>query len=360
MRRPRSIAVSLTFIALASPIPAQSVAGSATSQQPAASATPPPRRLNTTGLSRFELQRTLNELDERRRRLRSSIEPADSVLRLFATDTQRIAATPRPPAIEQDAANVRQLFLQYGQDPTNHELLRQLTAAVEAASTHFGSLERSLNARITGRYGARPYLERSAYAAVVPMSDGPPLGSTSLWQKLHQSEEGRSPPTSFPRADLTGFLAALSDSAFAEYKATMLLAYAARIGDIRELSKSDRDEVMGILQDAAQVSRDIGSREDAQAKLDARIIDVGLPALAVALVALLLVPLLYKNIDLQRAIFSSGLMLELMTVFLLSGAIIVLGLDGRIPAEVIGTLLGGISGYVLGRSVNPLIVDRRT
>jgi hypothetical protein len=108
------------------------------------------------------------------------------------------------------------------------------------------------------------------------------------------------------------------------------------------------------------VSRDIGAREDAQAKLDARLINIGLPALAVALVALLLVPLLYRNIDLQRAIFSSGLMLELMTIFLLTGAIIILGLDGRIPPEVIGTLLGGISGYVLGRSLNPLVVDRRS
>ena len=361
MRLPRGIVVSLTSIVLASRLPAQDVAEAATPQQPAtATATPPPHHLNTVGLSRFELQRMLNELDERRRRLRSSIEPADSVLRLFAADTERIAATPRPAAIQQDSISVRSLFLQFRRDPTNLELLRQLTAAVETASTDFGSPEQSLNARITGPYAARPYLERSPYAAVVPMSEGPPLENTQLWQKLHQAEEGRLPPSPLIRADLTRFLVALSDSAFADYKATILLAYAARIGDIRQLTKFDREEMTGVLQDAVQVSRDIGSREDAQAKLDARIINIGLPALALALVALLLVPLLYRNIDLQRAIFSSGLMLELMTVFLLTGAIIILGLDGRIPAEVIGTLLGGISGYVLGRSVNPLVVDRRS
>jgi hypothetical protein len=393
MRRPHGSAISLILIALASDLSAQSdsataqrravpaatlavadsaavrppasaatppVADSAAGHQPAATAaTPPPRRLSTNGLSRFELQRMLSELDERRRRLRSSIEPADSALRLFAADTERIVAIARPAAIQQDSANVSQLYLQYRQDPTNHELLRQLTAAVETTSSDFGSVEKSLNAKITGPNGARPYLERSLYATVVPTSEGAPLEYTQLWQKLHQSEDGRVPPPALVRADLVGFFAALSDSAFRSYKGSMRLAYAARIGDIRELTKIDRDELTNVLQDAAQVSRDIGAREDSQSKLDARIIIIGVPALAVALIGLLLVPLLYKNIDLQRAIFSSGLMLELMMVFLLTGSIILLGLDGRIPAELIGTLLGGLSGYMLGRSVNPLIVDRR-
>jgi hypothetical protein len=352
MRRPRGNVISLTLIALASPVSAQTDAAAA--PVPAATS----RKLNTIGLSRFELQRMLNELDERRRRLRTSVEPADSVLRLFAADSQRIVSTRRPPAIQQDSANVQRLFLQYRDDPTNRELLRQLTAAVDAASTHFGSVEQSLNAKITGRSGARAYLERSPYALVVPMGEAP-LSNTQLWQKLHQLDDARVPPPTLVRSDLSEFLAALSDSGFASYKATLRLAFAARIGDVRELTKTDRDEMAGVLQDAAQISRDIGVREDTQAKLDTRIISIGVPAIAVALVALLLVPLVYKNSDLQRALFSSGLMLELMLVFLITGSIILLGLDGRIPAELIGTLLGGLSGYVLGRSINPLIIDRR-
>jgi hypothetical protein len=366
MRLPRGIVVSLTSIALASPqLLAQEVAEAATPpQQPAnaaaVAAPPASHRLNTSGLSHFELQRLLGDLDERRKRLKASVEPADSVQRLFVADSQRIAAAARPAVIQQDSIAVRQLFLEYRQDPTNRDLLRRLTSAVDAASIDFRSSEQSLNAKITGPYAARAYLERSPYAAVVPMSGELPLEGTFLWQKLHQAEEARVPPAPLVYADLNGFFAALSDSAFAAYKASVLLAFAARAGDIRTLTKVDRDEFTTVNQDAAQVSRDIGTREDAQAKLDARLINIGLPALAVALVALLLTPLLYRNIDLQRAIFSSGLMLELMTVFLLTGAIILLGLDGRIPAEVIGTLLGGISGYVLGRSVNPLVVDRRS
>jgi len=42
----------------------------------------------------------------------------------------------------------------------------------------------------------------------------------------------------------------------------------------------------------------------------------------------------------------------MITVFLVTAAVIILGIDGRIQAEVIGTVLGALSGYLLGRSVN--------
>jgi hypothetical protein len=302
----------------------------------------------------------LNDLDEQLKRLRSSVEPADLVMRLFDADTRRIAATRRPAAIQQDSETVRRLFVEYQDEPTNRELLRRLTTAVETASIDFSAPTQTLNARVTSPAGARDFLERSPYAAVVPLTQTASLESTLLWEKLHQPQDPRGTPVLMGRSDLTSFLEALSDSSYAAHKITLLLAYAARVTDIQQLTKLDRDELASVTQNAAQVSRDIGARGDEQAKLDARLVYVGVPALAVALIALLLVPLLYKNADLQRAVFSSGLMVELMTVFLLSGTIIILGLDGRIPAEVIGTLLGGLSGYVLGRSINPLVVDRRS
>ena len=43
-------------------------------------------------------------------------------------------------------------------------------------------------------------------------------------------------------------------------------------------------------------------------------------------------------------------MLDLSTVFILALAIIMLGLNDKLSSEVLGTLLGGISGYVLGRA----------
>ena len=43
-------------------------------------------------------------------------------------------------------------------------------------------------------------------------------------------------------------------------------------------------------------------------------------------------------------------LLDLSTVFILALAIIMLGLNDKLSPEVLGTLLGGISGYVLGRA----------
>jgi hypothetical protein len=43
-------------------------------------------------------------------------------------------------------------------------------------------------------------------------------------------------------------------------------------------------------------------------------------------------------------------LLDLSTVFVLALAIVMLGLNDKLSSEVLGTLLGGISGYVLGRA----------
>jgi hypothetical protein len=43
-------------------------------------------------------------------------------------------------------------------------------------------------------------------------------------------------------------------------------------------------------------------------------------------------------------------LLDLTTVFLLTIVIVILGLNKHLTSEVLGTLIGGISGYVLGRS----------
>jgi hypothetical protein len=43
-------------------------------------------------------------------------------------------------------------------------------------------------------------------------------------------------------------------------------------------------------------------------------------------------------------------LLDLSTVFVLALAIVMLGLNDKLSSEVLGTLLGGISGYVLSRA----------
>jgi hypothetical protein len=349
--RLRTVAVSLLAITFstrfANHATAQASPASATTAQPPAAGS----RLNTTSLSRFELQRLLNDLDERRRRLRSAIEPADSVLRLLSADTALLVGAARPPEMVQDSARVRRLFLALRQNPSSQELRTQLADAIETAADNFVSIEQSLKARVTNPDNARDFTERSLYAAVVPFARVTPASNTMLALTVAHPDT-----LAIPRAELTDFYRAISDSTFNDYKARVLEAYAIRMGDVRLLTKTDRDEVANIQQDAAQVSRELGQRDDYQAKLDARVLTIGVPVVAIAVVLMLLAPLLYKSEDLRRAIISSGLLVEMTTVFLLVAAVVILGIDGRIEAGVIGTVLGGLSGYVLGRSIHPLQV----
>ena len=81
-------------------------------------------------------------------------------------------------------------------------------------------------------------------------------------------------------------------------------------------------------------------------------IKLGLPLFCLTILALFLVPsFLNKNKveqDQQRE-SSQNVLLEISTVLLLTMSILILGLSGKIQSDVLGTLIGGISGYVLNR-----------
>src|SRR6478609_2923863 len=184
-------------------------------------------RLNTTKLSRFELQRVLNDLDERRRRLRSAIEPADSVLRLLTADTARLVEATRPPEIVQDSVRVRRLFLALRQNPSSQELRTQLADAIEATADNFVSIEQSLKVRVTNPDNARDFTGRSLYAAVVPFARVSPPSNTMLAFMV-----ARPDTLIIPRVQLNDFYAAISDSTFNDYRSRLLEAYAIRMGDV--------------------------------------------------------------------------------------------------------------------------------
>lgn len=102
---------------------------------------------------------------------------------------------------------------------------------------------------------------------------------------------------------------------------------------------------------ADELAQRIGKLEDDQLKIDQTLIWT-LPFYGLVMLLLMLIPRVYKDDELRQIIFSSGLLLELITVFLLTAVILLLGIGGKLQSEVLGTLIGGISGYVLGRSVN--------
>src|SRR4051812_2729258 len=65
---------------------------------------------SAVGVTRFELQRGLLEIDEQRRRLEASLEPVDSVLRVLAHDSARIAGFARAPIVDREIARVGALM----------------------------------------------------------------------------------------------------------------------------------------------------------------------------------------------------------------------------------------------------------
>ena len=72
--------------------------------------------------------------------------------------------------------------------------------------------------------------------------------------------------------------------------------------------------------------------------------------LLAALISLLFVARNAHLSGLLQDFFRWNPILDLSTVFILALAIIMLGLNDKLSSEVLGTLLGGIAGYVLGRA----------
>lgn len=80
---------------------------------------------------------------------------------------------------------------------------------------------------------------------------------------------------------------------------------------------------------------------------------IGLPAFCVTILLLFLVPYyLEKKSTTNNHNNNKQYLLDVATVLLLTLTILILGLAKMITGEVLGTLLGGISGYVLNRTMN--------
>ena len=306
----------------------------------------------TGPLTRFEMQRALVDLDEQRRRFELQLEPVDSLLRALAADTMRIAALKRSPAVDQDVATVTSTYNQLAQLPGAPDLSRHLIDAVTVTARDFSMPDGTLSARVLLAPAAGDALARNPNAGVVSVNDDLPPYDTPLWGKIRASDYGERRLAHPTAADIAGFRAAVSDSGFAAYKQTLAAAFAKRIGDVRQARDAARLDVARIRRRAADLARTIGEQDAAVQSADARVVDIGLPIFGLLLVILLLMPRMYRSEEMQRWMFTSGLVMEMTTVVLLTAAILILAMANRIHAEVVGALLGGLSGYTLGRSLS--------
>lgn len=87
----------------------------------------------------------------------------------------------------------------------------------------------------------------------------------------------------------------------------------------------------------------------------------GFPAFIIFIITLFVTPALlvarkndekiYDKIKVLKLVYGQNSLVEIATVFLLTSTILLLGLADKISGEILGTLLGGISGYVLGKNI---------
>nr|WP_315239518.1 hypothetical protein [uncultured Albidiferax sp.] len=87
-------------------------------------------------------------------------------------------------------------------------------------------------------------------------------------------------------------------------------------------------------------------------------IQIGLPLFCATVIILFIIPFIQKNRDgLGNAgsisgSFNFSILVEISTVLLLTMSILILGLADKLEKSVLGTLLGGISGYVLNKTAS--------
>jgi len=305
---------------------------------------------SAVGATRFELQRGLLEIDEQRRRLEASLEPVDSVLRVLAYDSTRIARFAKSPLVSRDIARVEGIAGELRLAPDSPDVIARLVDAVTLATRDFTEGETSLGGRVLSASAAQDILARAPNAAVVAIPGDMPPRDTPLWEKLRRSDYGKQPIGRITYQDVATFRAALSDSGFEAYRGAMAAAFSRRMAEIRQSRDAGRTEVARMRRRAADLAHRIGAQEENRSETHA--IFVGLPVFGVVVITLMFAPRIFRSTELQQYLFTSGLWLELTTLVIIVAGMLVLALAGRITEAIIGTLLGAVFGYAVGRTTS--------
>jgi len=114
--------------------------------------------------------------------------------------------------------------------------------------------------------------------------------------------------------------------------------------------KDTRGKIQGLLDETAEIN---------SLSRDKVLLAKVLPVFTILILLLFAIPYIYRNVTVKDGmgesnvlleIFSKGLLLKVFTVFLLTISIVLLAIGNKIQGETIGTLLGGISVYILQNS----------
>jgi len=158
--------------------------------------------------------------------------------------------------------------------------------------------------------------------------------------------------SSEPKEQVLEAIADLNSQNFQKDMAQVLSAQQAAISALTDLQQKIKDDLKSTRSCRAEV---IEARGD-EAFMNRLAIKYGLPWFCLTAAALFLFPqiirglIVLKNPTLGSQLgFSVDKIIELVTILFISLTILILGLASKIDGQVLGTLLGGISGYVLNR-----------
>lgn len=93
-----------------------------------------------------------------------------------------------------------------------------------------------------------------------------------------------------------------------------------------------------------------GQRDYAENYGNQTLIRIALPIFAAVVLVLVILPIFFSKESTQEYLFAKGVLSQIVTVFLLIVTILILGLGDILKGETLGTLLGGISVYMLQRT----------
>ncbi len=112
--------------------------------------------------------------------------------------------------------------------------------------------------------------------------------------------------------------------------------------------KNDSTDLKRIAQDLRSLS--IAREEFAESYGNQSLINIAIPVFGVVVLLLIIIPIFGAKDRIGEFVFGQGVLVQIITIFLLIITILILGLGDILDAATLGTLLGGISVYVLQRS----------
>jgi hypothetical protein len=147
------------------------------------------------------------------------------------------------------------------------------------------------------------------------------------------------------------FLQSINEDSFSKQRQKITSYFVEHRKTLTDRADETQNKLRLLEGDTDKLIQLIDKSRDQSTRINEALITFAVPSLGILMLLLIVAPRFYKDEKLHLEIFQSGLLLELFTVFFITSTILILGLGKRIDSNVLGTLLGGISGYVLGRSI---------